>query len=97
MCLVDKILYPISSIKYIRDKTRLRLGSHMTFESKYTDAKLVEALETCLKRAKIPASEVARELDGNPEYVKKKLLDLQKRGLIESEKVGSSWCFRPKE
>jgi predicted ArsR family transcriptional regulator len=67
----------------------------MTFESKYTDEKLLSALEKCLSRAAIPASQIAEELEGNSEYVKKKLLELEKRGLIKSKKVGSSWCFRP--
>ncbi len=81
--------------KHIYKKIQLRFKIVMTFEPKYTDEKLLNALDKCLERATIPSSEVAAELEGNSEYVKKKLLDLEKRGLVESKKVGSSWCFRP--
>ena len=66
-------------------------------DPKYTDEKLISTLNECLKRAKVPASEVAKELDGNAEYVKNKLLDLKKRGLIEGEIVSGLWCFTLKQ
>jgi len=64
-------------------------------DSKYTDENLIKALEECLKRATIPSSEVAKELGGNAEYTKNKLLDLKRRKLIEGEIVSGMWCFRP--
>lgn len=64
---------------------------------KYTDEKLLNALNECMKRAVVPAIEIAKELEGNPEYVKNKLVDLKKRGLIEGEIVSGVWCFRPKQ
>jgi predicted transcriptional regulator len=68
----------------------------MTTE-KYTDEKLINALNECMERACIPSSEVANDLEGNAEYVKNKLLDLKKRGLIEGRLISGSWCFRPKQ
>ncbi|MDD4521723.1 MAG: hypothetical protein PHW84_02060 [Methanosarcina sp.] len=65
-------------------------------DSKYTDENLIKALEACLKRAMIPSSEIAKELGGNAEYTKNKLLELKKRGLIDGEMVSGMWCFRPK-
>jgi predicted ArsR family transcriptional regulator len=65
-------------------------------DSKYTDENLIKALNECMKRATVPASEVAKVLEGNAEYVKNKLRDLKKRGLIEGEIVSGMWCFRPK-
>jgi predicted ArsR family transcriptional regulator len=65
-------------------------------DSKYTDENLIKALNECMKRATVPASEVAKELEGNAEYVKNKLRDLKKRELIEGEIVSVMWCFRPK-
>ena len=92
---MHRLLYPVYDTTHIYEKIQLCFKRPMTFEPKYTDEKLLKALVKCLERATIPASEVALELDGSAEYVKKKLLDLEKRGLVESKKVGSSWCFRP--
>lgn len=66
-------------------------------DPKYTDESLIKALNECMKRATVPASEVAKELDGNAEYVKNKLRDLKQRGLIEGEVVSGMWRFRPKK
>lgn len=67
----------------------------MTFEKRFTDEKILEALEECLKRAVVPASEIAKELDANPRYIKDRLLELKDKNLLSGKIIGSSWCFRP--
>lgn len=65
----------------------------MPFETKYSDKDILEALEECLKEAKVPASEIAKKLDGNPEYIKKRLLALMKEGIVEGKRQGKTWGF----
>lgn len=69
----------------------------MKYETKFTDEMLLKAIIECLGEAMIPASDVAGKVGGNPEYIKNKLLDLEKRGKLKAEKKGTSWCFRPKQ
>jgi DNA-binding Lrp family transcriptional regulator len=68
----------------------------MKFETKYTDEKIIEAIEKCLENATVPASDVAEELGANTEYIKARLKDMQRRGLITGRMKGRIWGFRPK-
>jgi DNA-binding Lrp family transcriptional regulator len=69
----------------------------MVFEEKFTDDEILEAVERCVRKAKVPATEVAKELGrGSPRRVKERMQELAMEGFLEGEKVGSFWCFRPK-
>jgi len=70
----------------------------MPIETVYTDDKILQALEICLSRAKIPASEVAKELGASQEYIKNRLKKIMQEpdSPIYGERIGSVWCFRPK-
>ena len=60
------------------------------------DEEFLNALDTCLAKACIPAIAVAEELGVNSRYAKDRLLELQNKGLVEGIYRGASWCFRPK-
>ncbi|MDD2260613.1 MAG: winged helix-turn-helix domain-containing protein [Acholeplasmataceae bacterium] len=68
----------------------------MKFETKYTDDKILEAIRKCLEEATVPASDVAEELGANTEYIKTRLKDMERRGVIKGRMKGRAWGFRPK-
>lgn len=71
----------------------------MPIETIYTDEKILQALDECLREAHVPASKVAKKLGASKEYIKNRLKKIMEEddSPIEGELEGSSWAFRFKE
>jgi DNA-binding Lrp family transcriptional regulator len=67
----------------------------MAKEKLLKDEEILEALNTSLENACIPATAVADVLGVNSRYVKDRLLELKKKGLVDGTYKGNSWWFRP--
>gem|GEM_PF-4128472 len=71
----------------------------MPIETLYTDEKILNALDECLKEAYVPSSKVAKKLGASQEYIKNRLKVIMgsEYSPIEGEIEGSSWAFRFKK
>lgn len=64
------------------------------FEKTYTDSDFIQAVREGLKNPAVPAVEVARLLDCSRDFAKKRIKELEKKGLIESEIIGNMLFVR---
>lgn len=72
---------------------RPRTEDKSRFATQFTDQQFLDAVGECLKKATIPASEVAKELGCNPRTAKNRLLELRDKGELDADMVGQSWGF----
>ena len=75
---------------------RPRTEDRSRFATQFTDQDFLNAVDECLKKATVSASEVAEEIGCNPRTAKNKLLELKDRGEIDAIMIGQSWGFRKK-
>lgn len=74
-----------------------RWNDSTKYAPKFTDEVVLSAMEEILKKPSTTASKVAKLLHANPVHMRRIMLDMKARGLIEGDLDGKTWDFRLKE
>lgn len=64
------------------------------FEKTYTDEDFTRAVKTWCEDPAVPAVEVARLLDCSRDFAKKKIKDMEEKGLLKTEVIGNMLFVR---